>query len=392
MVKVLNVAQSQHSGNWPRNMTHSIISIPSQSAFSFGSVSTIDLKMKSIKIHELILAFNTNAITGTQAANGTYPYVASCYQWVNKLEIIVNGTVVDTLYGDHQLILQNLYNSDEDRLSTNLASGSYSNAATNRYTMSNTNGSNWYLSLKCLMNQAHFFLGTQNHEIQLRVSLNNLSNIISVGTLTGAPSMTINSVNLLARITQLDSPTNQRLLLEMQKVPKHSLFLATRYQSFILQSGITTSTSVMTAITGSVHSIYFVIRYTNAMTGAAQTSFNSIKDFSINGADGANIVGGVQLPSNLNLLIQNRHWFESTFSCEGYSGVNNSNVYTYCFSVDPASSFKNASHLSTKIMTGNEQLLINFNSALTSTAQLDIWALVEQSLEQSPSYVKLINV
>ena len=43
-------------------------------------------------------------------------------------------------------------------------------------------------------------------------------------------------------------------------------------------------------------------------------------------------------------------------------------------------------------MTGNENLIINFTSALASTAQVDVFALVESSLEQSPSYVKLINL
>ena len=70
----------------------------------------------------------------------------------------------------------------------------------------------------------------------------------------------------------------------------------------------------------------------------------------------------------------------------------NSNVYTYSFSVDPASSFQNASHLTTKQFTGNEALILNFNSALASQFQLDVYALVEASLEQTPADTKMITI
>ena len=295
----LNIAASQHSG-FPKNLTHTVLTIPSVSAFSFGSMSIIDLKQKGIKIHDLTLQFNTNAITGTQAANGTYPYLSSCYNWIQKLEIIINGNVVDTLYPDIQFILNNLYFADEDRLLNNYASGYYANPATNRYTLSNTNGSNWYLSLKSLFNQCHYALLTQNHEIQLRVTMNPLANVINVGALTGTPSCTINSVSLLARVTQLDQPNQQRLLVEMNKVTRHSLFHATRYQSFVLQSGITTSTSILTAITGSVHSLYFILRPVTGLTSNGAYSYTAIKDFYINNADGSNAVGGTTIPSSFN--------------------------------------------------------------------------------------------
>ena len=391
MVKVLNVAQSQHSGNWPRSLTHTILTIPSVSQFAFGSMSIIDLKQKNIKIHDAVLAFNINAITGVTANGSTLPVLNPVFHWFQKIEIIINGTVMDTIYPDIQFILNNLYHADEDRLLTNYGSGNYASVA-NRYTLSNTNGSNWYLSLKTLFNQCHFSLLSQNHEVQLRVTMNPLSNILNQGGLVGTCACTINNVSLLARVTQLDQSTSQRLLLEMNKVPKHSLFLSTRYQSFVVQSGVSNTNLVLTAITGSVHSLYFIVRPTNAITGATAYSYTAIKDFAINGADGSNIVGGTVIPSNFNLLIQNKHWFESTFCAEPFSGVNNSNVYTYCFSVDPASSFKNASHLTTRVMTGNENLIINFTSALASTYQVDVYALVESSLEQTPSYVKLINL
>ena len=387
--KSLNIAGSQHSG-FPRNLTHTNLVIPSVSQFSWGSQSIIDIKQKGIKLHDAVLAFNINAITGVTPNGSTLPVLNSCYSWFQKIEILINGSVMDTIYPDfNAYILNNLYAPDEDRLLLNIAAGG---SIANRYTLSNTNGSVWYLSLKTLFNQNHFGILTQNHEVQLRVTMNPLSNVLNQGALVGTCACTINNVSLLARVTQLDTPTIQRLLVDMNKTPRHSLFLSTRYQSFVVQAGVSNTNLVMTAITGSVHSLYFIVRNTNALTGASNNSYNIIKDFSINGSDGQNIVGGTVIPSTFNLLIQNKHWFESTFCSEGFTGVNNSYVYTYSFSVDPASSFKNASHLTTRIMTGNENLIINFTSALASTAQVDVFALVESSLEQSPSYVKLINL
>ena len=184
----------------------------------------------------------------------------------------------------------------------------------------------------------------------------------------------------------------QKLLVDMNKVPRHSLFHATRYQSFVIQSGVTTSTLVLTAITGSVHSLYFIVRPTTSLTGSNAYSYTPIKDFYLNNADGSNAVGGTTIPSSFNLLIQNKHWFLSTFTAEATSGANNSNVYTYSFSVDPASSFQNASHLTTKQFTGNEQLIINYTAALSGTYQVDVYALVEASLEQTPAYTKMITI
>ena len=389
MVKSLNISATQYSG-MPRNLNHVTINVPSQSQFSFGSQSIIDFKVKNVKIHELCLAFNTGALTGL-TANGTYPYLNPAYFWFQKIEIIINNNVVDTIYGEEQFLLNNLYFADEDRLCNNLSSGLYSNPSTNRYTLTNTAGSNWYVNLKSLFNTTHMALLTQNHEIQLRVTMNPLANVLTVGALVGTPSVVINSVQLLARVTQLDSITTKSLLTEISKIPKHLLFLGTRYQSFVIQSGVSTSTLVLTGITGSVHSLYFIVRPSTGLTGSAAYSYTPIKDFQILDAGGTNINGGSVITSAFNLTQQMRWWCESTFPVEGLTGTNNSNCYMYSFSVDPSSSVKSAQHLTTKSFSGNEQLIINYTAALSGTYNIDVYALVEQALEQTISYVKLVN-
>ena len=387
--RTLNIVPSQHSG-FPKNLIHTTITTPSQSVFNWGSSSIIDLKTKSIKLHELVLAFNTSACTGV-TANGTLPLLSPCHFWFQRIEILLNNVVMDTIYPEANWIQQNIYNSDEDRLMYNLSGGSY-NSVNNRYTLTNTNNSTWHLSLRSLFSQCHYALLSQNHELQLRVQMAPFANVINQGALVGTPSVTINSVSLISRVTNLDSATNNKLLLEMVKVPRHNLFLSTRFMVNSIQAGISSSTIVLTGIVGSVHSLYFIVRPSNALTGANQWSFTAIKDFALYDSQGTNIVGGVPVNSSFNLLTQNRWWGLSTFTCESFTGVNNSNAYMYSFSVDPSSAMKNSAHYSTKIFNGAEQLIINYNSALASAHEISVYALVESAIEQTASGCRLINL
>ena len=84
--KSLNVGASQYSG-FPRNLTHSTITTPSQSVFNFGSSSIIDLKTKGIKIHELILAFNTSAASGVTANGSSLPIFSPAIFWMQRIDI-----------------------------------------------------------------------------------------------------------------------------------------------------------------------------------------------------------------------------------------------------------------------------------------------------------------
>ena len=301
---------------------------------------------------------------------------------------------MDTIYPDLNFILNQIYFDDEDRLCNNLSSGLYSGAAgiTQRYGLTNTANSNWFVNLKCLFNQNHFAILSNSHEVQLRVSMQSQANAINQGALVGTALVAINSVSLYARVTQLPTNLSNQLLLEMQKQPKDSLFLSTRFMPITIQSGVSTSTVILSGIVGSVHSLYFIVRPTTGLVGASQYSYTAIKDFSIYDSGGSNICGGSVIPSTFNLL-QMQKWFGlSTFSAEGFTGVNNSYCYMYSFSVDPSSSMKNSSHYTTKQFTGNEQLIINYTAALSGTYQIDIYALVESSIRQSANSVQLITL
>ena len=387
--KNLNLTQSQTSFIPTQNVIPTTLTIPSQSAFAWGAPSIIDLKIKNIKVHEAILALTLGAVTGVTPDGTTYPNLNPSSSFFSKVEIVVDGNVEETINPDFNFIRNQLYASDIDRAMNNYAMGSYTNTSS-RYTKT-VSGSVWYLNLACLFHQTNLALLNSHHDVQLRITLAPLASVINVGALVGTAVVPINGASLIIRTTQLDSSISQRLLVEMSKVPKHNLFLATRYLPFPLNSGITSSTSTLT-FTGSLHSLYFIVRPTTGLNGIAQFTYKAIKDFSILSASGENISGGVVIPSDFNLLEQQKWYTESTFPMEAFTGVNSSNCYMYSFSVDPVAAYKSGAMYGSRVFQGNEQLVLNYVSALSGTHQLDVFALVESAIEQTNLQCKHIEI
>ena len=124
----LNISNNQHS-NVPRNLRHEILTIPSTSQFAFGGYGILDFKEKNVRVHELILAFNTSAVSGLTGSVINYPNLNPAFHWFTRIELCLNNVVVDTLYPDAQFILNQLFYDDEDRTLNNYSAGHYSSLA-----------------------------------------------------------------------------------------------------------------------------------------------------------------------------------------------------------------------------------------------------------------------
>jgi hypothetical protein len=279
---------------------------------------------------------------------------------------------------------------DEDRMLNNFSAGMYSSIA-HRNTLSTTN-STWYLPIKSLFNQTSFNVLTQNHEIQLRVYMNTLANVCNQSTLTGTPVVTINSVNLIARITRLDSETVNQSMQQISRAPRHYLFYETRYATFNVSAGVSATTLVLTQIVGKVSQFYFVVRPIASITGNNAFSFTPIQSFNLLSSGGESMVGGVPIPSNLNLLVQGKWWCKTSYLADAFNGTSNSYVYTYSFSADPFRAYSSGTNYTTRNFIGAEQLIINFASTLGAGVQIDLYALMESGLEQTATSIKKINV
>ncbi len=161
-----------------------------------------------------------------------------------------------------------------------------------------------------------------------------------------------------------------------------------RYGTTTVQPGNTSVNYVLSSIVGPVSYLFFTVRYTNALTGTGEYSFNQITSFSILDASSTNMVGGQDLNSNLCMYILNKDWTISSYSTEA---VNNAFAYMYSFSSDPITNATTGAHYGNHIFTGNEQLKINFTSSLSSAVQIDVYASVESILQISPNSITKVT-
>jgi len=189
----------------PSAHKHEIVIIPSTNTPSFGSMFICDIREKNCLIHNLTLQFNVSSITGITGAPTSYPNFNPAFCWFQRIEILQNATVIDTIYPEQQFILQQFLNRDEQRSFINQGAGLYSSNP-QRYTLA-SNQSNYYLNLRTYFDQAHIPLYTNSHDIQLCVYMDTLAYQVNIGAGTGTAVASINSCNVIAKITRMDSLT-----------------------------------------------------------------------------------------------------------------------------------------------------------------------------------------
>ena len=88
----------------PQNLKHEIFIIPSTNTFAFGTMGIIDIKEKEILLHEIMLQFNVNAISGLTGTASGFPNLNPAVFWIQRYEIYVNGNCIDTKYPTEQFI------------------------------------------------------------------------------------------------------------------------------------------------------------------------------------------------------------------------------------------------------------------------------------------------
>jgi hypothetical protein len=332
----------------------------------------------------LTLAGAASTITG-EAINFV-PFALA----IQKLDIVIGGNVIDTIYPAQNFLLQNLYNIDEDRVYVNNQMGNYSSVAQRNLMATQT--SNYFVNLKTLFNQVHLTPLTPNHQTQLRVYMMNLQDCI--GYASGTPVATINSCNLIARVSRISPEAAQNKLLSISQQPAHNYFLESRFGLFQIPAGNSSSQIVLTPIVGSVAFLFFVVRNTTNVTQSLGYQYQPVTNWQLLGSSGENIVGGVALSSALCLQVLNQYWIESSFTSETSLGLtdNKANVYMWSYSADPITSMKNASQYSSRSFYGNEQLVIQWQNSLVNPVQVDVYAMCNSAIEFAPGYIKKLSL
>ena len=376
-----NVPSHQLGSEWYPSKTESVI-IPSSSLPAFGAYFTIDYKELGTIIHDATIQFNYSALTGTTVTN-----FIPAYFHPQRIEFVQNGNVLSTNYPTEQFILNNLFKTDEERKMSNQGAGLY-DSSSQRIRMA---GSSYYLDLFAYFQMCGGIPVLENtHQIQIR---NYMNNLVDITAPAGSPIATINSVNLIAKITRLRSSEVDQKRMEIMKRPQHYKFNELRFMSSIIPTSTTSTTVVLTGITGRVGMLFFVIRSAASLANAGFFAFNAISSYSILDSSSTNISGGQDIPNAVALTILPRDWIESSYLCETALGAtnNSANVYVYSFATDPANLMKYGISSGHWNFTGNEQLKINFASATGSASTLEVYAYGESVIEVGRNSVNKKN-
>ena len=276
--------------------------------------------------------------------------------FIDHIDVVMNGNIIDTYYPLDQFLQSQLFQRDEDRSLQNIAAGSY--ASTAQRTALATTNSSYYLPLFDFFRQGKTIALLENcHNVQLKIFMQPLANITSG---SGTAVATINSCNLLMRVTRLREEEANQLK------------------------------RVLSAITGPVSHLIFVVRPSASLTGNNAYAFTPITSYEILNSSGQNFVGGQAINNSEALLVLGNNNSKSSYLTEQALGVtdNKANVYVYSFSSDCIESAVSAVSLGTHNFTGAEQLKITFTSALAANVQVDILAYTEALLSLGQNGVR----
>lgn len=378
----LHLTKHQHS-SIPEGLKHEYVIIPSTSAPSWGGYFVIDIREKNCNLHDVVLQFNATALT--YSTTTTNPRYTPAVFWPQRIEFVQNNNVIDTVYANEQFICTQLFNFDEQRKLINVAMGQY-DSTTQRQTLASATNT-YYVDLSTYFQQGHIPLVDNNTDIQIRVYMDTLANNAVANGSTGTPISTINSCNAVCKLTRIPSHHSHAFKHSLASRHHHFKFTELRYGTFIVASGVSSTTIVLTPITGNLHYLFFTVRPTASLTGESAFSYTAINNFAILDGTSSNIVGGQSIPSALALTIFNKHNIKSSYTSE-----TNANVYMWSFSASPVDSFQDGVELSTFRFNGNEQLQIQFTGSLAANVQVDVYAFVHAAVEYTSSGVRKISL
>ena len=382
----LNLPSTQ-SVSLPNSQKQEVLIVPASSTPSFGGFFTVDVKQTGVILNEMYLQLNYSTVVGSSLTGAFIP----AHFHITRLEILQNGNVLNSTYGLEQFLLNQILFYDEKRLSLNQASGLYSSVAQRTLLSSQSTTNTFYIPLRTYLTECKISLLNNTDAIQLRFYMDTLANVFvaTAGTLT---SCTINSANLVMDVTHLDQEETHKRMMDIQQHNAHYIFHSTSYFSAVIASGLTSSTLILASIVGNVAAIFFTLRATT--TGVGAWNFTQLASYHLLDAASSSLIGGQPLPAQFLANIYNDQNCLSTYNVETSFGVtdNKANFYCYSFSTDIVHCLSHGTSLGSKRFTGQEQLILNFPSALGANVNLDCYAYVENVLEQGTYSIKKVSM
>ena len=394
----LNIPSYQAGNDLP-NVKYEHITVPSISQVAWGAYSVFDFKEKSCLLHELLLKFDIGPVykTGADVSGNNLPRLTPAFFFFQRIEIVMNNNIIDTIYPTEQFIKNQLFVSDEKRKALNYHVGDYNNAKL-RSSLTVT-GNVYYVPLSTFFNISHMPLLYPKDDIQIRLYMQPFNNVITTDrTSIDSPSI---KCDLIAKLTRLGPELNNYYLSQVNKSPCHYKFHELRFGTFTIIPKVYSPTNlVLNSITGNVDWLFVVIRPTSNLTKDDSFDYSTkIKNLSILDASSTNITGGQALSSDQLIHVMAKNWTISSYLQDinvitDENGLKpNNNILMYSFSSDPIDSvIHGTTHNGTHRFLGNEQLQIQWDDTMynnsNETYQIDIYAYVQSVIECSATYVK----
>lgn len=361
-----------------KNSPFQVITVNPNSVPLWGSSFQYDIKIKNVDITDAMLSFQLPALSGL---TGGSPYLCPAEFWYNYIEVSVGNQIVQYIFSDCSWILNQTCNTDEKRGLLN-AFQPYTSTAL-RVTRSAQ--SHWYhISLRTLFSQTTIPLLTTNSEFTVKIFLNNLADNVVLNGATGTPSATIISSLLTLRTTRLVENEVQDLTKMMMKTNLQHHYHNQLFTRFPVASGATQSTHTLSFATGSIDTIFFIVRPDTGLVGDAQFTFTEISSFEIRDQTGQNATGGNPITSTMSICQLSKNWFLSSYLAEAYNATaSNSFVYAFSWSSSPSESLNTGEPMGSRVFSGFESLVINYRVALPSATSVDCFCIQSNVLQQS---------
>ena len=174
----------------------------------------------------------------------------------------------------------------------------------------------------------------------------------------------------------------------MRVYGNHSIFHELKAGFYTVNPGLTSTSIILNSVAGKIACLMFTVRSTVA--GSIPWNYLPITSFALLDSGGSNIVGGQSLPAAYALNLLNKDFCKSSYNTETSYGSNNqaANVFCWSFSADMISALSHGQALSSRQMTGQEQLVLTFPTALATAVQVDVFAYSEIMLEMSLTSVR----
>jgi hypothetical protein len=132
--------------------------------------------------------------------------------------------------------------------------------------------------------------------------------VLGTATLSTGPTSVINSCNLIAKVTRLQSADVASRIRSISMRPEHYKFNELRFGTFSVNSGVSQTSIVLTTLVCNCNLLIFTIRPTASITGEGYYNYTALSSYAILDGTSTNIVGSQNIPNAMALLYLGRDW------------------------------------------------------------------------------------